>query len=220
MTQYERMKKGLIYDTCDEEIQKEQAVYKDKLWEFNHLKPSQVKEKQAYLKEVFAECGEHCFIEGPLYSTWGGSHVHFGNRIYANYNLTLVDDGHIYVEDRVLFAPNVTIVTANHTLEPELRRYEMQYVRDVHIGENTWLCSGVTVLAGVTIGKNCIIGAGSVVTRDIPDNSLAVGNPCRVLREIRAYDKEYYFRSDKIDWENLEQYIDKKRQEWNKDDKN
>ena len=219
MTHLERMQKGLIYDTCDKEIQEKQAIYKDKIWEFNRLKPSQTKEKAAYLKEVFAECGEHCFIEGPFYATWGGSHVHFGNRIYANFNLTLVDDGHIYVEDRVLFAPNVTIVTANHTLEPELRRYEMQFVRDVHIGENSWLCTGVIVLPGVTIGKNCIIGAGSVVTRDIPDNSLAVGNPCRVLREIRNYDREYYFHGDKIDWENLESDIANKRKKWEQDDR-
>lgn len=218
MTQLERMAKGLIYDTCDEEIQQKQAVYKDKLWEFNHLKPSQVKEKQAYLKEVFAECGEHCFIETPFYAPWGGSHVHFGNRIYANYNLTLVDDGHIYVGDRVLFAPNVSVITANHTLEPELRRYEMQYVRDVHIGENTWICTGAIILPGVTIGKNCIIGSGSVVTHDIPDNSLAFGNPCRVIREIIEYDKEYYFRNERIDWENLTDLVNKKRKDWGEDD--
>lgn len=216
MTQYERMKKGLIYDTCDPEVQKEQQVFKDRLWEFNHLKPSQGEEKSKYLKEVFAECGEHCYIEGPLYAPWGGSHVHFGNRIYANFNLTLVDDGHIYVSDRVLFGPNVTIVTANHTLEPELRRYEMQYVSDVHIGENTWICANVIILPGVTIGKNCVIGAGSVVTRDIPDNTLALGNPCRVIREINENDKEYYFHGDKIDWENLQEHIDNKRKEWSK----
>lgn len=214
MTQLERMEKGLIHDTCDEEIQKMQQQYKDKLWEFNHLKPSQSEEKKAYLKEVFAECGEHCFVESPFYASWGGHHVHFGNRIYANFNLTLIDDGHIYIGDRVLFAPNVTIATANHTLEPTLRRYEMQYVKDVHIGENTWIGTGAIILPGVNIGKNCVIGAGSVVTRDIPDNSLAFGNPCRVIREIGEYDKEYYFHGDKIDWENLQEQVDKKREKW------
>ena len=216
MTQYERMKKGLIYDTCDEEIQKIQQVYKNKLWEFNQLSPSQSKKKSKYLKEVFAECGEHCFIESPFHASWGGHHVHFGNRIYANFNLTLIDDGHIYVGDRVLFAPNVTVLTANHTLEPELRRYEMQYVRDVHIGENTWICTGVIILPGVKIGKNCVIGAGSVVTRDIPDDSLAFGNPCKVMRKIGESDREIYFHGDHIDWENLQDHIEKKRNDWSK----
>ena len=218
MTQYERMQKGLIYDTCDPEIQIEQSYFKDKLWEFNQLKPSESDKKVAYLKEVFAECGEYSFIESPFYATWGGHHVHLGKRVYANYNLTLVDDGHIYIGDRVLIAPNVTIATANHTLEPELRRYEMAYIRDVHIGENTWIGTGAIILPGVNIGKNCVIGAGSVVTRDIPDNSLAVGNPCNVIREIGDYDKEHYFRGEKIDWKNLQKHIDKKREKWSKND--
>ena len=217
MTQYERMQKGLIYDTCDEEVQKLQQPYKEKLWEYNHLKPSQTAEKQKYLKEVFAECGEHNFIESPLTATWGGSHVHLGNRIYCNYNLTLIDDGHIYIGDRVLIAPNVTIITATHTLEPELRRYEMQYVRDVHIGENTWLCAGCIILPGVKIGKNCVIGAGSVVTRDIPDNCLAVGNPARVVKEIGEMEKTFYARGERIDWENLQEHIDKKKEKRSKE---
>ena len=214
MNQLERMKKGLLYDTCDPEIQKMQQVYKDKLWEFNHLKPSQAQEKINYLKEVFAECGEHSFIEGPLYASWGGSHVHLGKRVYVNFNVTLIDDGHIYIGDRVLIAPNVSIITAIHTLESELRRYEMQYVRDVHIGENTWLSSGVIVCPGVRIGKNCVIGAGSIVTRDIPDNSLAFGNPCRVIREINENDKKYYYHDQIIDWDNLNPIIEKKKKEW------
>ena len=216
MTQYERMQKGLIYDTCDEEVQKIQQECQKKLREFNKLTEEQNDERKQRFKELFAECGNYNWIEPPFRATWGGSHVHLGNRIYANLNLTLVDDGHIYIGDRVLIAPNVTIATANHTLEPELRRYEMQYVRDVHIGENTWIGTGVIVLPGVTIGKNCVIGAGSVVTRDIPDNSLALGNPCRVVREIGEYDNEYYFHGEKIDWENLQDHIDEKREKWSK----
>ena len=111
MTQYERMMNGLIYDTCDKEILKMQQPFKEKLWKFNKLKPSDNKEKEKYLKEVFAECGENCYIELPFYASWGGHHVHFGNRIFVNFNLTLIDDGHIYIGDRVLIAPNVTIVT-------------------------------------------------------------------------------------------------------------
>lgn len=203
MTQYERMAAGLIYDTCDPEIAKMQAPYKEKIWAFNQLSPSQTEEKIAFMKENFAECGDKCFIESPFRASWGGRHVHFGSGIYANCNLTLIDDGHIYVGDRVLFGPSVIVATANHPLNPLLRRQEMQYVRDVHIGENVWIGSGAIILPGVTIGKNSIIGAGSVVTRDIPEMVLAVGNPCRVVREIGEQDREFYFRDERIDWDEI-----------------
>ena len=204
MTQKERMTKGLIYDTCDAEILETQSIYQEKLWAFNQLKPSQNREKEAYMKEVFAACGEGCYIELPFRASWGGSHVHFGNGVYANFNLTLIDDGHIYVGNRVLFGPNVTVATANHPFTPELRRYEMQYNRDVYIGENVWIGAGAIVLSGVHIGKNSVIGAGSIVTRDIPENVLAVGTPCRAVREIGEYDREFYYHNnERVDWENL-----------------
>ena len=101
MTEYERMEAGLLYDCADEEIMAEQTPFQDKLWEFNRLKPTDYAKKQAYMKEVFAECGENCYIELPLRANWGGRHFHFGSGIYANANLTAVDDGHIYVGDRV-----------------------------------------------------------------------------------------------------------------------
>lgn len=203
MTQYERMKKGLIYQPMDEEISKDQLEILDKLWEFNQLRPSQLKEKEAYMKEMFARCGERCYIELPFHANFGGTHVHFGNDVYANFNLTLVDDGHIYVGDKVLFGPNVVVATPNHPLDPKLRSEGTQYNRDVHIGENVWIGAGAVIVPGVTIGKNSVIGAGSVVTKDIPENVLAVGNPCRVLREIGEHDREFYYRMDRIDWENL-----------------
>lgn len=201
MTQYERMVSGLIYDPADEEILQEQMNFQDKLWEFNKLMPSQIKEKRAYMKEVFAECGENCYIELPFRANWGGHHVHFGNGVYANFNLTVVDDGHIYVGDKVMFGPNVTIATANHPIDPKLRELGLQYNKDIHIGENTWIGAGAVIVPGVHIGKNVVIGAGSVVTKDIPDNVVAVGNPCRILREVNERDREYFYRDEKIDWE-------------------
>lgn len=203
MTQYERMTAGLIYDPADEEIVNEQLMYMDLLWEFNRLKPSQLKEKEQYLKNVFAECGEDCYIELPLRANWGGHHVHLGDRVYANSNLTLVDDGHIFIEDRVMIGPNVTIVTAAHPIEDSLRARGLQFNKDVHIGENVWLGAGVIILPGVKIGKNAVIGAGSIVTKDIPDSVVAVGNPCRVLREVGEHDREYFFKEERIDWESL-----------------
>lgn len=203
VTQYERMVKGLIYDPADEEIMKEQVVFQDMLWTFNQLKPSDYEKKQEYMKEVFAECGENCYIELPFHANWGGHHVHFGSGIYANSNLTLVDDGRIYVGDKVMFGPNVTIATASHPINPELRSRGLQFNKDVYIGENTWIGAGVIIVPGVHIGRNTVIGAGSVVTKDIPDNVLAVGNPCRVLRNVSEHDHEFFYKSERIDWENL-----------------
>ncbi|MBP3927248.1 MAG: sugar O-acetyltransferase [Clostridium sp.] len=140
-------------------------------------------------------------MELPFRANWGGHHVHFGNGIYANSNLTIVDDGHVYVGDKVMFGPNVTIATANHPAEPTLREKGLQYNKDVTIGENVWIGAGVVIVPGVHIGRNSVIGAGSIVTKDIPENVVAVGNPCRVLREIGEHDREYFYKEEKIDWE-------------------
>ncbi|MGF0019152.1 sugar O-acetyltransferase [Sporofaciens sp. SGI.106] len=203
MTQYERMVAGLLYDPGDKDIMKEQVPYQDMLWEFNQLKPSDYEKKERYMKEVFAECGENCYIELPFHANWGGHHVHFGSGIYANSNLTMVDDGHIYVGDKVMFGPNVTVATANHPINEELRGRALQYNKDVYIGENVWIDANVVIVPGVHIGKNTVIGAGSVVTKDIPDNVVAVGNPCRVLRNVGEHDKEFFYKNERIDWDNL-----------------
>ena len=184
MTEYEKMTRGLVYDPLDDEIMREQSMYQERLWEFNQLKPADHEKKQAYMKEVFAACGEGCYIELPFRANWGGAHLHLGSHVYANSNLTLVDDGHIYVGDRVMFGPNVTIATANHPLEADLRAKGLQINKDVYIGDNAWIAAGVIIVPGVRIGKNAVIGAESVVTKDIPDNVLAVGNPCCVIREL------------------------------------
>ena len=203
MNQFDRMASGMIYDTTDEELAEVQGALKEKLWEFNMLRPSEREKREAYMKEVFAECGEGCCIELPFRASWGGKNVHFGNGVYANYNLTLIDDGQIYIGDRVLFGPNVIVATATHTLEPELRRRAWGYCKEVHIDENVWIGAGAIILPGVHIGKNSVIGAGSVVVRDIPENVLAVGNPCRVIREIGEQDKIFFDHDRRIDWENL-----------------
>ena len=203
MTNKERMEKGLIYDPGDKSLLAEQLICMLKLWRANRLSPLKILEKDRFMKKNFAECGKDCYIELPLRANWGGKHVHFGDRVYANFNLTLVDDGHIYVGSYTMIGPNVTIATAAHPIEPSLRKKNLQYNRDVHIGENVWIGANVVVCPGVSIGENSVIGAGSVVTKDIPPNVVAVGNPCRVLREIGERDREYYYKDDKINWENL-----------------
>lgn len=203
MTQRERMKKGLLYLCGDPDLWEEQTRCMDRLWEFNQLKPSDHAEKERYMREMFAECGEGCYIELPFHANWGGRNLHLGDHVYMNFMFTLVDDEDIYIEDYVQIGPNVTINTANHPIDSELRERRYQFNREVRIGRNAWIGAGAVILSGVTIGENAVIGAGSVVTRDIPANVVAVGNPCRVLREIGDRDREYYYRNERIDWENL-----------------
>lgn len=189
---------GKLYLPTDPDIMKQQFVCLDRLFRYNQLLPSQQAEKTALLKEMFAEIGEGCYIETPFHSNFGGRNVHFGKNVYANFNLTLVDDTHIYVGDNTMFGPGVTVATAGHPIQPELRRRGMQYNAPVHIGENCWIGAGAIILPGVTIGDNVVIGAGSVVTKDIPSNVVAVGNPCRVLRPVGERDDLYYFKDKKI----------------------
>lgn len=194
----EKMHTGEIYLPDDEEIMNEQLKRLEKLYEFNLTRPSELDKREEMLKDMFAEIGEGCYIEPPLHANHAGYHVHFGDNVYANFGLTLVDDTHIYVGDRTMFGPNVVVATAGHPVLPELREKSMQFNMPVHIGRNCWLGAGVVVLPGVTIGDNSVIGAGSIVTKDIPANVVAVGNPCRVIREINDKDREFYFKDRKI----------------------
>ena len=192
------MHTGELYLPGDPEIMAEQMICLEKLYDFNQTRPSEMEKRERLLKEMFAEIGEGCYIEPPFRSNWGGKHVHFGNNIYANFNLTLVDDTHIYVGDYTMFGPNVTVATAGHPILPELREKVYQYNMPVHIGRNCWIGAGAVIVPGVTVGDNTVIGAGSIVTKDIPSGVVAVGNPCRVLREINEHDREYYFKDRKI----------------------
>jgi galactoside O-acetyltransferase len=198
MTTWEKMHSGNIYDPGEAELVEEQTKCLDRLYEFNATRPTEMEKRTAMLKEMFAEIGEGCYIEPPLHANWGGKYVHFGHHVYANFNLTLVDDTHIYIGDNTLMGPNVTLVTAGHPILPELRLRGLQYNMPIHIGKNCWLGAGVTVLPGVTIGDHTVVGAGSLVTRDLPANVVAVGSPCRVMRPINEHDKEYYFRDRKL----------------------
>ena len=199
----EKQHGGALYLPGDESLQREQLQCMDRLFEFNQVRPSDLERKNALLKEMFAEIGEDCYIETPLRANWGGRHVHFGKNIYTNFNLTLVDDTHIHVGDYCQIGPNVVLATAGHPILPELREKGYQYNAPVRIGRNCWLGAGVVVVPGVTIGDNVVVGAGSVVTRDLPDNVIAVGNPCKILREVGEHDKEYYFKNRKIDYDTL-----------------
>lgn len=197
MTVKEKMHSGKLYLPSDEEIVKEQTMCLEKLYDYNATRPLEQEKRAALLKEMFAEIGEGCYIEPPLHANFGGRHVHFGKNVYANFNLTLVDDTHIYVGDHTMIGPNVTIASAGHPILPELREKGYQFNMPVHIGKNCWIGAGVVIVPGINIGDNTVIGAGSIITKDIPANSVAVGNPRRVIREINDRDREYYFKDRK-----------------------
>lgn len=198
MTEKEKMHSGDLYLPMGDEIMNEQLQCLEKQYEYNLTRPTEQKKREEMLKEMFAEIGTGCYIEPPLHANWAGKHVHFGKDVYANFGLTLVDDTHIYVGDNTMFGPNVVVATAGHPILPEIREQGYQYNMSVRIGKNCWLGAGVLVMPGVTIGDNSVIGAGSVVTKDIPANVIAVGNPCRVMREIGERDREFYFKDRRI----------------------
>ena len=181
MTEKEKMHSGDLYLPDDPDIVREQTACLEKLYDFNQTRPSELARRAALLQEMFAEIGEGCYIEPPLHANFGGRHVHFGSHVYANFNLALVDDTHIYVGDHTMFAPNVILATAGHPLLGALRERNYQYNMPVRIGRNCWL------------------GAGSVVTKDLPSHVLAVGSPARVVRELGSHEREFYFKDRRID---------------------
>ncbi|MBR1457031.1 MAG: sugar O-acetyltransferase [Oscillospiraceae bacterium] len=192
---------GELYLPLDASITEEQYRRQELLYAYNATRPSEMAKRLELLPRMLAECGEESYIEPPFHANWGGAHLHLGRKVWANFNLTAVDDTHIYVGDCTMIGPNVTLAAAGHPIEPGLREQGYQYNLPVRIGRNCWLGAGVIVLPGVTIGDNAVIGAGSVVTRDVPANTVSVGNPCRVLRPLREEDRLYYYRDRKIPWE-------------------
>lgn len=194
----DKMHTGELYLPNDEEIAAEQEKCLEKLYDYNQTRPSESKKREKMLKDMFAEIGEGCYIEPPFHANWGGKYVHFGKSVYCNFGVTMVDDSHIYVGDYTMFGPHVTVATAGHPILPRLREKAYQYNMAVHIGKNCWIGAGALILPGVTIGDNSVIGAGSVVTKDIPCNSVAVGNPCKVIREIGEHDEKYYYKNREI----------------------
>ena len=175
----ERMQKGLIYDPTDKELMKEQGALIARVNEYNATSPAETEKRAA---------------EPPFHANWGGKHVRLGNYVYANFNLTLVDDGNIAIGDNVMFAPNVTVITATHPVLPSLREKGLQFNVDVKICSNVWIGAGAIIMPGITVGENSVVGAGSVVTKDVPPNTVVVGNPARVLREIGERDRLYRSR--------------------------
>lgn len=206
MGEINKLHTGELYLPNDSAILEEQVRCLDRLYDYNHTRPTESAKREAMLKEMFAEIGEGCYIEPPFHANFGGKHCHFGKMVYANFNLTLVDDTHIYVGDYTMFGPNVVVASAGHPLNAALRTDGYQYNMPVHIGKCCWIGAGVIIVPGVTIGDNVVIGAGSVVTKDIPSNVLAFGDPCKVHRNIGDHNREFYFKDKRIPDELRERY--------------
>ncbi len=181
---FEKLHSGELYDPCDSRLAAVQTECLELLYRYNATTPREADKRRELLQKMFAEIGEGCYIEPPLHANWGGKFVKFGKHVYANFNLTLVDDTEITVGDNTKFGPGVIIATAGHPLASDLREQGCQFNRPVRIGNNCWLGAGAIVLPGVTVGDNSIIGAGAVVSRDVPPNSLALGVPAKVVKKL------------------------------------
>lgn len=195
---------GSLYQAMDEGLLRAQKAHMELLYDFNSTRPTETRKREELLCKMLAEIGEGSFIEPPFFANWGGCFLRLGHHVYINHNLSLVDDTHIYIGDCTKLGPNVMICTAGHPILPELRgSAPYQFNMPVRIGRNCWIGAGVCILPGVTIGDHAVIGAGSVVTKNIPARTVAVGNPCRVLRPISDHDKEFYFKNKTIDWDSI-----------------
>lgn len=197
MTEKEKMINGKPYRASGEELFSERQHAKEMLFDFNSLRPTEINNRNDIIRNLFGKVGGSFFIEPPFRCDYGYN-ISIGENFYANYNCTILDCAKVTIGDNVLFAPNISLFTAGHPIHFQPRNAGIEYAFPITIGNNVWIGGGVIINPNVTIGDNVVIGSGSVVTKDIPSNSIAVGNPCKVIREITDKDKQYYFKNLKI----------------------
>lgn len=191
---------GLPYKAWLDGLSEERLACKKMIYEFNMLPPQEREKADALLKRLLGKTGESIHIEAPFHCDYG-SNIEVGENFFANYNFTILDVGKVIIGDNAQIAPNVSIYTAGHPIHPDSRNSGYEYGIGITIGDNVWIGGNTVILPGVHIGNNVVIGAGSVVTKDIPDNYIAVGNPCRLVRRITEEDREYYYKDRKFDVE-------------------
>ena len=184
MTEYEKMVSGLIYDACDAELLKEPNAVKVLCQQYNNLLPTDFGARNNMLRQLLGQADEDTFINQPFYCDYG-RHIRVGKRFFANFGLTVLDEAFVTIGDDCFIGPGVHIYTACHSTNPTERNTRKEWAEPVTIGNNVWIGGNVTILPGVTIGDNCTIGAGSVVTHDIPANSIAAGNPAKVIKKLK-----------------------------------
>ena len=200
MNQKERMLAGLPYKAWMDGLSQERLENKKKIYAFNHLEPDRLDEKEKLLKEILGKTGEYVNIEAPFHCDYGYN-IEVGENFFANYNFTVLDVGKVRIGANAQIAPNVSIYTAGHPIHPDSRNSGYEYGISITIGDNVWIGGNVCIMPGVTIGNNVVIGAGSVVTKDVPDNVIAAGNPCRIIRTITEEDRDFYYRDHRFDVE-------------------
>ncbi|WP_150271427.1 sugar O-acetyltransferase [Paenibacillus tepidiphilus] len=198
MNHKERMLAGLPYKAWLDGLTEERLANKLKIHQYNQLSPDQPARREDLIRSILGDAGENINVEAPFHCDYG-KNITVGKNFYTNYNCTILDVGRVVIGDNVMFAPNVSIYTAGHPVHPDSRNSGYEYGIAITIGDNVWLGGNVVVNPGVTIGSNVVVGAGSVVTKDIPGNVIAVGNPCRVVREITEEDRRFYFRDREFD---------------------
>ena len=193
MTESERMINGKLYHALDDSLPEDMKECKLKLYKFNNLTMDNLKERIEILREILGSSEEMVYIEPPFYCDYG-KNISVGNNFYANYNLHVLDCAKVTIGENVFIGPMCGIYTACHPIDAEIRATGLEIAKEVKIGNDVWIGGGVTINPGVTIGSNVVIGSGSVVTKDIPDNCIAFGNPCKVQRKITDEDREYWQR--------------------------
>ena len=192
------MRARLTYKAWMDGLEVDRFACRKKIYEFNQLPPEQDSRIPELLKNLLGKTGENVFINAPFHCDYG-TNIEVGENFFANYNLTILDVGKVKIGKNAQIAPNVSIYTAGHPIHPDSRNTGYEYGIPITIGDNVWIGGNAVILPGVTIGNNVIIGAGSVVGKDIPDNMIAAGNPCRVIREITENDRKYYFKDREFD---------------------
>lgn len=194
LTEKEKAQKGLLYDNNnDKQLIEERTRAKELCYDYNQLRPSMIAEREATIKNLFAKTGEKFLIEQPFVCDQGYN-IEIGENFYCNHFTVMLDAAKITFGNNVFIAPNCGFYTAGHALDVEQRNQGLEVALPITVGNNVWIGGGVSVLPGVSIGDDTIIGAGSVVTKDIPSGVIAAGNPCRVIREITEADKDKYPR--------------------------
>lgn len=197
MTEKEKMLNGKAYKAFGEELLGERQHAKEMIFEYNNLHPNEIYKRNEIIKKLFNKVSDNFFIEPPFRCDYGYN-ISVGENFYTNYNCTILDCAKVTIGDNVMFAPNVSLFTAGHPVHFEPRNAGLEYAFPITIGNNVWIGGGVIINPDITIGDNVVIGSGSVVTKNIPCNSIAVGNPCKVIREITEEDKQYYFKNLEI----------------------
>ena len=189
---------NLPYKAWMDGLEEERIENRKRIYEYNNLPPEQWDRKAELLKNILGKTGENVHINAPFHCDYGYN-IEVGDNFFANYNLIILDVAKVRIGDNAQIAPNVSIYTAGHPIHPDSRNSGYEYGIDVTIGDNVWIGGNAVIMPGVTIGDNVVIGAGSVVTKDLPDNVIAAGNPCRIIREITEADRDFYYKDRKFD---------------------